>query len=90
MFVSADEAKAMFHASAELEKPVELTPEELNEKREQLRKQAIEFLYNNQECYVAQWILQNPFAKIDDYKLKFEYNDQSLMGYTVTMEKIDV
>lgn len=58
--------------------------------REDLMKQAREFLYNNQECYVAQWILQNPFANINDYRLKFVYNDKSLMGYSVEMEKINV
>lgn len=58
--------------------------------REELMQQAREFLYNNQECYVAQWILQNPFANISDYRLKFMYNDSSLMGYSVEMEKIDV
>lgn len=57
---------------------------------EELRAQAMKFLYDNQECYVAQWILQNPFANPADYALKFTYNDQSMLGYSVTMEKIDV
>lgn len=57
--------------------------------REQLAAQARAFLYNNQECYVAQWVLQNPFANISDYRLKFVYNDHTLMGYTVEMEKIE-
>lgn len=57
--------------------------------RDQLVAQAREFLYNNQECYVAQWILQNPFVNIGDFRLKFVYNDKTLMGYTVEMEKIE-
>lgn len=58
--------------------------------REELAAKARQFLFDNQECYVAQWILQNPFANINDYRLKFVYNDQTLMGYTVEMEKIYV
>lgn len=57
--------------------------------RDALIKQARDFLYNNQECFVAQWVLQNPFANINDYRLKFVYTDNSLMGYTVEMEKIE-
>lgn len=82
MIVTSDDAKEMFNAAAQ---------QESNnvDKREQLRNQAMKFLYDNQECYVAQWILQNPYANIADYTLKFVYNDESLMGYTVTMEKIE-
>lgn len=58
--------------------------------REEMMIQARQFLYDNQECFVAQWVLQNPFANINDYRLKFVYSDKSLMGYTVEMEKIDV
>lgn len=57
--------------------------------REALMAQARKFLYDNQECYVSQWVLQNPFANISDYRLKFVYNDKSLLGYSVEMEKID-
>lgn len=57
--------------------------------REEMMAQARKFLYDNQECFVAQWVLQNPFANINDYRLKFVYNDESLMGYTVEMEKIE-
>lgn len=64
--------------------------ESVGKTREELVAQARNFLFNNQECYVAQWILQNPFANISDYRLKFVYNDHTLMGYTVEMEKIDV
>lgn len=82
MILTSDDAKEMFNAAAQ---------QESNnvDKREQLRNQAMKFLYDNQECYVAQWILQNPYANISDYTLKFVYNDESLMGYTVTMEKIE-
>lgn len=57
--------------------------------REAMMAQARKFLYDNQECYVAQWVLQNPFANISDYRLRFVYNDESLLGYTVEMEKIE-
>lgn len=81
MIISAEQGKEMFNQAMEqeLEKPTQ----------EQLRNQAMKFLYDNQECYVAQWILQNPYANIADYTLKFVYNDKSLMGYQVTMEKIE-
>lgn len=83
MIITSDEAKEMFNIAAQ---------QESNDidKRDQLRKQAMKFLYDNQECYVAQWILQNPYANPQDYRLKFVYNDESRMGYTVEMEKIDV
>lgn len=58
--------------------------------REAMMHQARKFLYDNQECFVAQWVLQNPYADINSYRLKFVYNDQSLLGYTCEMEKIDV
>lgn len=57
---------------------------------EVLRARAFKTLYDNQECYVAQWIIQNPFVNVNDYRLKFVYNDESLLGYTVEMEKINV
>lgn len=56
--------------------------------REQLRAQAMKFLYDNQECFVAQWILQNPFANPADYTLRFTYHDKSMNGYDVQMVKI--
>lgn len=73
----------------ELAPKIELTQEEMGAKREALRNQAMKFLMENQETYVAQWILQNPYAQIDDYRLKFVYNDSSMLGYTVEMEKIE-
>ncbi len=57
--------------------------------REELRKKAMKVLYDNQECFVAQWILQNPFANPNDYKLQFTYHDESLLGYDVQMVRID-
>ena len=81
MFISEEKGKEMFN--------VAIQPENEIDKREMLRKQAMKFLYDNQECFVAQWILQNPYANIEDYALKFVYNDESLLGYSVTMEKID-
>lgn len=82
MIIEQEDVNAMFEAASQQENDVD--------KREQLRNQAMKFLYDNQECYVAQWILQNPYANIGHYALKFVYNDASLLGYTVTMEKIDV
>lgn len=57
---------------------------------EELRRRATQFIIDNQECYVAQWILQNPFANVDDYELKFTYNENSQFGYSVSMEKKNV
>lgn len=57
--------------------------------REELIQRAQKFLFDNQECYVAQWIIQNPFARIEDYKLHFVYDDKSFSGYTVEMVKIE-
>lgn len=82
MIISQDDAKEMFEVAS--------SNQNENDRREALRKQAMKFLYDNQECFVAQWILQNPYAEINDYRLKFVYNDESLLGYSVTMEKIDV
>lgn len=75
---------------AEIFKSLEVNEKRLddNDKREALRAQAMKFLFDNQECYVAQWILQNPFANPEHYALKFVYNDESLLGYSVTMEKL--
>lgn len=87
MFISQDEVKAVFNEANQNQVP--LTQEETVAKREALRNQAMKFLLENQETYVAQWILQNPFAKIEDYRLKFVYNDKSMLGYTVEMEKIE-
>ena len=63
----------------------EMTKERLRE----LRERATHTLLVNQECYVAQWILQNPFENIMDYQLKF-YNDDPNCVYSVRMEKLDV
>lgn len=84
MILTEDNGKEMYNALVEREK--ELADPA---KKEQLRNQAMKFLYDNQECYVAQWILQNPYANIANYALKFVYNDESLLGYSVTMEKLD-
>lgn len=86
MLISKNDIKDIHEA---LSPKMELTQEEMAAKREALRNQAMKFLMENQETYVAQWILQNPFAQINDYRLKFVYNDQSLLGYTVEMEKIE-
>lgn len=76
MLIDPSDITAIVEASA---KPVD---------REAMMRQARDFLYNNQECFVAQWVLQNPYADISSYRLKFVYNDESLLGYTCEMEKI--
>lgn len=81
MIISRDNAKEMFEVASKLENEPD--------QREALRAQAMKFLYDNQECYVAQWILQNPFANPQDYRLKFVYNDATMLGYSVTMERIE-
>ena len=77
--ISVEEGAKIFE---QVEKRINMTPEEFS-------IAARKFLFENQEAYVAQWIIQNPFANISDYKLKFEYNDMSLTGYTVQMVKIE-
>lgn len=62
-----------------------MTPEQQLQAQRDL---AIKTLYINQECYVAQWILMNPYVNPEEYALKFIWNDQELSGYSVTMEKI--
>lgn len=57
------------------------------EKMDELRNQAMHTLMVNQECFVAQWILQNPFEKISDYQLVFN-NDDPTNIYSVRMEKV--
>lgn len=54
---------------------------------EEMRKKAMMVLVNNQECYVAQWIMQNPFLQVSDYYLHFEYDEGSENFYKVSMEK---
>lgn len=56
----------------------------------EIRRQAIRVLVDNQECLVAQWIIQNPFENIMDYKLEFKYHrdEDPELGYTVRMIKI--
>lgn len=64
---------------------VELTQQQI----EEMRDRAMRVLVANQEVFVAQWIMQNPFAKISDYELKF-YQDDPECVYSVRMEKINV
>lgn len=63
----------------------EMTQDEMRK----MRETATNALIMNQECFVAQWILQNPFERISDYELKF-YNDDPNCVYSVRMEKINV
>lgn len=57
------------------------------EQMQKMRDTATMTLINNQECYVAQWILQNPFLKVSDYYLHFQYDENSNTCYRVSMEK---
>lgn len=52
-----------------------------------MRDQAILTLINNQEVYVAKWLLQNPYAKISDYQLVFSEGKEPGEVYRVSMEK---
>ena len=67
--------------------PIELM-NRMEEKREELRKQAQKVLIDNQETYVAQWILQNPTANISDYHLEFQWLEGVGGGYKVRMVKV--
>lgn len=46
----------------------------LRNNREQIVHLAIKTLAQNKECYIAQWIIQNPDKRIEDYTL-CEQND---------------
>lgn len=59
------------------------------EKMQEFRDRAVQTLINNQECYVAQWVLQNPFAKMSEYMLRFYPEEGNPNVYGVRMEKID-
>lgn len=49
---------------------VELTlVQAIQDKLDNLHRLAIKTLSDNQNCYVAQWILQNPDKNISDYTL---------------------
>lgn len=87
MLISAEDISKMVQEAQPQQ--VTLTREEENAKREQLRNQALKALYDNQECFVAQWILQNPFENPNDYTLRFVYHDKSKLGYDVQMVKIE-
>lgn len=62
--------------------------DEIQKKIESLRKQAAKTLYDNQECYVAQWILHNPDKNPADYYLEFECRLDG-HGYNVRMKRLD-
>lgn len=57
------------------------------EQMQEMRDRAMMTLITNQECFTAQWILQNPFLKVSDYYLHFEYDEGSHTCYKVSMEK---
>lgn len=57
-----------------------------DEIRKSLIEQAQRTLLNNQECYVAQWILHNPDKNPQDYRLQFEWAQHG-NGYNVYMVK---
>lgn len=63
--------------------------EQIDAKREALKQQAMQVLVDNQETYVAQWILQNPTTNIDEYTLEFKWLEGVGGGYQVRMVKIE-
>lgn len=48
-------------------------------------REACYTLARNQECYIAQWILQNPNVNIDDYAIVNRPTEDGL-GYITTLE----
>lgn len=50
----------------------------------ELVKQAAQTLHNNQECYVAQWILHNQDKNPNDYMLVNEWREDGF-GYNFYM-----
>ncbi|ANA49215.1 hypothetical protein PMW_90 [Pseudomonas phage phiPMW] len=64
----------------------EISDEMITKKRDELVAQAAKVVYQNQECYVAQWILHNPNVNFDDYELAFRSVDGKI-GYNVYMVK---
>lgn len=69
---------------------VEGIVDDTKERIEAMRQQAMHTLMINQECFVAAWIMQNPFEKVSDYMLKFYPEEGNPNVYGVRMEKVDV
>ncbi len=65
---------------------IEAAQQGLEEKREKMIAEASRVLNQNHECYVAQWILQNPEVDFNDYQLEFVWR-QDGFGYNVYMKK---
>ena len=58
----------------------------IEERQNSLIAQASKTLNQNQECYVAQWILHNQDKNFNDYELSFRWR-QDGFGYNVFMVK---
>lgn len=57
---------------------------------ESLAEECRKVIQANQDCYVAQWILQNPKEKVDDYVLVHRRIDESSkFGYMFYMVSKD-
>jgi hypothetical protein len=44
-----------------------------DEKMQTVIKHAQEIISTNEECFMAQWVLQNQDKKIDDYTMCYQY-----------------
>lgn len=54
---------------------------ELNARLQEYTRLAVEQLTKNQECYVAQWILQNPDKNIEEYNLVHQTTPEGIHFY---------
>lgn len=66
---------------------LEVTEEMIREKRDELIRRAAQVIHNNQETYVAQWIMHNQDKDFNDYMLVYESNEN--MGYNFFMVRKD-
>lgn len=62
------------------------TQEELEKRRGEMITQASRVLNQNQECYVAQWIMHNRDVDFNEYQLSFKWREDGF-GYNVFMVK---
>lgn len=56
------------------------------ERKQKMISEASRVLHQNQECYVAQWILHNQDKNFNEYELSFKWREDGF-GYNVFMTK---
>lgn len=64
----------------------EVLKAEVEETRNKLIAESARVLNQNQECYVAQWILHNKDKDFNEYELSFKWREDGF-GYNVFMIK---